>query len=402
MPNSAAPVTPGAGLNIAVNPVASLDYQVVKLDAGADGASYPLIGDGTHGLPVDVSRIQGNVTVAPQAGQTFPISAAAPLPISASSPIPVSALANAPVFVRLSDGTNPVATLPVTGTVAVTQSTPASASAPWPISLTDGSHGVAEISAIGGHNALSVSVLSGPQVNVQADKSAFTEGSMLVGVVAGEYNDAASQPSAGQVAAVRITQPRALHVNLRTAAGVEVGTSSAPVRTDPTGTTIQPVSGTVTANQGAPPWSQNVTQVAGHAVVEAAAGIPRVGIADGAGNAYSDSNPLPVTSVPNGATFWSAHVAFTASQTAQPIRAATTGKIFYVDHLLIAVTGSGPLTVFDETDSATSELFNGTVPIGVLPIPFNPPRPASAVTHTLKYTTGTGAVGDIVAKGYEV
>lgn len=33
-------------------------------------------------------------------------------------------------------------------------------------------------------------------------------------------------------------------------AGVEVGTAANPIRTDPTGTTIQPVSGTVTANQG--------------------------------------------------------------------------------------------------------------------------------------------------------
>jgi len=33
---------------------------------------------------------------------------------------------------------------------------------------------------------------------------------------------------------------------------VEIGTLAAPLRIDPTGTTIQPVSGTVTANQGTP------------------------------------------------------------------------------------------------------------------------------------------------------
>jgi hypothetical protein len=33
-------------------------------------------------------------------------------------------------------------------------------------------------------------------------------------------------------------------------AGVEVGTAGNPIRTDPTGTTTQPVNGTVTANQG--------------------------------------------------------------------------------------------------------------------------------------------------------
>lgn len=44
------------------------------------------------------------------------------------------------------------------------------------------------------------------------------------------------------VAVVRITAQRAYHVNLRNVAGAEVGTASAPVRIDPTGTTTQPIS----------------------------------------------------------------------------------------------------------------------------------------------------------------
>lgn len=40
---------------------------------------------------------------------------------------------------------------------------------------------------------------------------------------------------------VRITPQRAAHANLRNAAGTEIGTAAAPVRTDPTGTTTQPV-----------------------------------------------------------------------------------------------------------------------------------------------------------------
>lgn len=43
------------------------------------------------------------------------------------------------------------------------------------------------------------------------------------------------------VAPVRITAARAAHVNLRNNAGTEVGTSTTPIRTDPTGTTTQPV-----------------------------------------------------------------------------------------------------------------------------------------------------------------
>ncbi len=53
-----------------------------------------------------------------------------------------------------------------------------------------------------------------------------------------------------------------LGVSLRKSAGggsVDFGTSSDPIRTDPTGTTTQPVSGTVTANQGGA-WTVAATQ----------------------------------------------------------------------------------------------------------------------------------------------
>lgn len=49
----------------------------------------------------------------------------------------------------------------------------------------------------------------------------------------------------------------ALRVQLRNTAGAETGTNANPLRTDPTGTTTQPVSqvGTWTVQQGTPPWS---------------------------------------------------------------------------------------------------------------------------------------------------
>lgn len=76
-----------------------------------------------------------------------------------------------------------------------------------------------------------------------------------------------------------------LGVGLRKAASggtVEAGTSTDPLRTDPTGTTTQPVSGTVTANQGGTwtvqpgntanttPWLATVSQGGNNAVVKAA------------------------------------------------------------------------------------------------------------------------------------
>jgi hypothetical protein len=80
----------------------------------------------------------------------------------------------------------------------------------------------------------------------QADKSTFAEGSGSFTPIGGTFNDSlGSDPAEDQAAAARITAKRALHVNLRNAIGTEIGVAAAPVRTDPTGTTAQPVSGTV-------------------------------------------------------------------------------------------------------------------------------------------------------------
>jgi hypothetical protein len=74
------------------------------------------------------------------------------------------------------------------------------------------------------------------------------------------------------------------------------GTATNPIRTDPTGTTTQPVSGTVTANAGSGTFniqanaSVNVNQIAGAAVSTAASGTQLVGIADGAGGALTSNS----------------------------------------------------------------------------------------------------------------
>lgn len=61
--------------------------------------------------------------------------------------------------------------------------------------------------------------------------------------IGGELDDTAPVAATeGNVSPARITAQRALHANLRNNAGTEIGTSGAPIRTDPTGTTTQPVS----------------------------------------------------------------------------------------------------------------------------------------------------------------
>ncbi len=74
---------------------------------------------------------------------------------------------------------------------------------------------------------------------VQAESAAFGgKGVVAVGVL----DDTATVTlTEGQAGSFRLTALRALHSNLRNASGAEIGILSAPIRTDPTGTTTQPV-----------------------------------------------------------------------------------------------------------------------------------------------------------------
>lgn len=85
-----------------------------------------------------------------------------------------------------------------------------------------------------------------------ADESAFTAGTTPQSPVGGFFQTTpTSNPlTTGQQGAFQVTANRALFVNPRNAAGTEIATASNPLRVDPTGTTTQPVSGTVTANAG--------------------------------------------------------------------------------------------------------------------------------------------------------
>jgi hypothetical protein len=383
MAYSSVAITPGAGANIAVDSVSGLDLQVVKLDFGASGASSPAQIDGSGNLKVNVAAAS-TLTVT-GAGGTFPITAASAIPVSAPSALGVSAPVATPVYVRVSNTSTAVDTIPVSGTVTGNQGTAAANSSAWPIKISDGTN-TAPLDSSNG-NALKVSVVASVTPQAQTDKSSYTEGTSVLTPVGGEYNSSPTLPSSGQAAAAQITQYRGLHVNPRNSSGTEIGTSSNPIRIDPTGTTTQPV---------------NHTQINGNAVITVANGIQKVGVSDGSGNAYSASNPVPTTPVPNAATFWSNHVAYTASQTAQAIRTPTSGKTSYVQGLVIIPTGGGTLEIFDDTAGATADLVNGTMPAsGVFPIPFDPPRPLSAVNNVLKYTTGSGSTGDLMAWGYE-
>jgi hypothetical protein len=146
------------------------------------------------------------------------------------------------------------------------------------------------IGKIGG----AVPALTGSSLNVNctggcsssagfADNSAFTAGTATETNVGGVFNDGLTALSSGNAAAARITPNRGVHVNLRNNAGTEIATSSNPLRIDPTGTTTQPVSGTVTTTPPANA-STNVAQFGGTNVVTGTGvggvGIPRVTVSN--------------------------------------------------------------------------------------------------------------------------
>src|SRR6185295_3310502 len=172
-----------------------------------------------------------------------------------------------------------------------------------------------------------------------------------------------------QAAALRLNPKRGLHVNIRKLDGTELGISTAPLRVDPTDTTAQTVK-----------------------------------LKDSSGTAFSRSNPLPVEIAPSTGTVWRTHNAYSASQTDQTIKTPTSGKKLYIQGIIITPTAAGIVKITDGADASTTYLYFGTTPASCPPIViiFAQPTPLGAVDNILRYTTGSGATGDIIAWGNEI
>ncbi|MBZ5540693.1 MAG: hypothetical protein LAN61_09265 [Acidobacteriia bacterium] len=143
-----------------------------------------------------------------------------------------------------------------------------------------------------GKIAGSVPGLTGSSLNVNCtggcsgsagftDNTGFTAGTSAESNIGGVFNDALAAVTSGNAAAARITSSRAMHVNLRNASGTEIGTAFNPLRTDPTGTTTQPVSGTVTANAGTGTFGVSGTVTGNQGTAGALAGAWPVKVTDG-------------------------------------------------------------------------------------------------------------------------
>lgn len=506
------PITPGAGATIATDDVGGAHFQRVKLVDGTLDSTAAIPGDATNGLDVDVTRVQGSVTVVQataanlEANANLRVGGAAvangnPVPVSdaggsmtvdspqlpaalvsgrldvnlgAAAQLPAAlaggrldvSLGAAPASVTVVDGGGTISVddgggsitvdgaVTASGTVTGNQGTPAAASNAWPVKVSDGTDSVG-ISTVSTDKALKVDVVQSVPAG-QVDKSGFTEGSGRFSPIGGTFNETpASDPTEDQAAAARITAKRALHVNLRNNSGTELGTSGAPVRTDPTGATAQPVSGTVTANLsastnagaaaktadydtgagtdtvtmfglalpksgGAVPGGTSTDplridpvgttaqpvnlQLAGTPVAAAASGIPKAGIVDSAGANFSQSNPLPVQTSNMNRTPIRRQVTYSASQTAIAIWTPGASKKFVIESIIIHATGTGDLFIFDNSDSSSTRLFIGAPPAGGIPFQLIFPNgcPSDTANNVLRYSTGAGAAGYITVFGYEV
>lgn len=214
-----------------------------------DGDRARCMVDSTGRLWVHVGVIDGTVAVT-QSG-TWNIATLTGI----TNPVAVTGTfwqATQPVSgtVTVTDGAGALNVIVDSGTTAATQSgtwtvQPGNTAntTPWLATINQGGNSA----TVNGSGQLAVNCAncSGSGVS-QQDNTGFTPGTTNFVPMGGEVDDTGTTAVTENNAGVaRITAQRAVHMNLRNNSGTEIGTSGNPVRTDPTGSTTQPVSGTV-------------------------------------------------------------------------------------------------------------------------------------------------------------
>ena len=454
-------VTQGSGTLLTTDQCSSdsSHMEVVKLAYSAAGVRTLIQGD-VNGLLVNVSQVQGTVTVA--GAVTISGTPAVTVVNAASTTIAVSAPDTAPVSVRLSNGSGNVDTIPisgavtisgtpgvtvsgnpgvsqsgtwnigtltsitnpvtitgtvtvsggssVSGTVTANQGTAAAIGNAWYVQLSDGTH-ANSFTNFSGSYALNVNVLGQVGGGVsQADTSTFTAATTPGTPIEGVFNDSLTAVASGKAAVPRITAYRALHHNLRDSSGNEIGLVGQPLYVQVTGGS-QTVNGTVTANQGGAPWSFNQTQINGNAVVTAANGVQTVAVVNSGGVAFSAAAgitaavALPVQNQPSITGFWRSHATF-AVAAAEALHTPAGGKTAFIEGFVITVTtATGTFGLFDNTatdgDFGTYLYYCGAAVAGSIVVTPARPIPLSAINHVLRWTATGSVVGDIAVWGYD-
>jgi hypothetical protein len=167
----------------------------------------------------------------------------------------------------------------------------------------------------------------------------------------------------------------------------------------------QPVSGTVTANQGGAPWSQNITEVLGAAPSATNALATQISTA---GAYVSASNPLPVkieapsaAGTPENYYTDSSSIAVGSTATQSTTAAGTVG--FYLQQ--ITLSGSGKFkAVISIAGTPIMAVFNSTAtPTMTIPFP-NQTLVATGAVISVAMTNNDLAAQDLYStiSGYQI
>lgn len=197
-----------------------------------------LVGAGVAGTPAGgVVSIQGVA-----GGTNLPISGT--VSATQSGTWNINTLTGITNVVHVDDNAG---SLTVDGTVGATQS------GTWDINNISGTISLPTGAATAANQSTEITSLQLIDDIIHSINASFNKAA----AIAGQLDDVSTTLATEDgIAPLRITAQRGLHVNIRNASGSEMGTSGAPFRTDPTGTTVQPVNGTVTSNQGGT-WNIN-------------------------------------------------------------------------------------------------------------------------------------------------
>jgi hypothetical protein len=118
------------------------------------------------------------------------------------------------------------------------------------------------------------------------------------------------------------------------------------------------------------------------------------------GSAVSATNPLYTQIIQPDKTIVAA---YTASQTGGTVLTPTSGKKAIITDITISASGAGTIVLFDNTDSASTEITpvltfaaNGGYVYNGRPIT------SAAANNVIKYTSGSGSAGSVLLHYYEI
>jgi hypothetical protein len=322
----------------------SLDTTGALRITGSISASNPSVSTTGSAPPASATYIGGSVTTAAPTYTTGQMSA---LSLTTAGALRI-------------DGSG--VTQPVSGTVAATQSgtwtvQPGNTAntTPWLATISQGGNaatvtagnalkvdGSAVTQPVSGTVTANIGTTNGLALDATLAKLTVSQGTALgtntQAMVGGSVTTAAPTYTTGQISPLSLTTAGALRI-------------------DGSGVT-QPVSGTVTANQGGAPWSNNITQFGGVALSTgtgaSGTGIPRVTVANDSNILATQSGSWTVTSnqgtANSLANAWSTKIT-DATNGPVAVKAASTAAVATDPALVVAVSPNNSVAVTQATAS---------------------------------------------------